>query len=174
MLRYILFSFLLAQTSILSANSVQDRAIYGQIDKINSLREVLVKSMPTDKKPTLETFKRTCKPVGITAKKVSKANGWKFRQVSHKNRNPKNKPNAREARALAKFAADSKLTRFSETSDGITHYYQRITVQQNCTQCHGTSEDRPDFIKKKYPKDKAINFKAGDLRGMYAVSVKNK
>lgn len=50
--------------------------------------------------------------------------------------------------------------------------YRRIDVRKNCLLCHGEKNRRPDFIKEKYPEDRAFDFKEGDLRGMYSVWIK--
>jgi hypothetical protein len=46
-----------------------------------------------------------------------------------------------------------------------------ITVQPSCLACHGPKDERPAFVKKDYPEDRAYGFEDGDLRGIYAVFV---
>jgi hypothetical protein len=48
---------------------------------------------------------------------------------------------------------------------------RRIDVEPSCLACHGTKASRPAFVKENYPADRAFDFKAGDLRGMYAVFI---
>ena len=50
-------------------------------------------------------------------------------------------------------------------------YYRRIIVEGSCLACHGARESRPQFVKDGYPDDRAYNFEAGDLRGVYSVFI---
>ena len=47
----------------------------------------------------------------------------------------------------------------------------RITVREACLACHGAKAERPDFVKERYPEDRACGFEVGDLRGLYSVFV---
>lgn len=54
------------------------------------------------------------------------------------------------------------------------HYFKPILIQAMCLNCHGEKETqiKPDtweMIQKKYPKDAAINYKEGDLRGLWHI-----
>jgi hypothetical protein len=44
-------------------------------------------------------------------------------------------------------------------------------VQPSCLACYGPKDERPAFVKKDYPEDRAYSFEDGDLRGIYAVLV---
>lgn len=163
----VLTTFLLAETL-----NPEFQLVEKEVKQMNEMRESLVGSLSEPVTP--ETFKATCKPVGMRAKQVAKKNGWFFRQVSHKNRNPKNGPNPIESKALEEMSQNSKKTAFWRKDKAGHYYFHRITVQPKCLACHGPKERRPKFIKKKYPKDKAYGFKAGDLRGIYSVLVPSK
>jgi len=59
-----------------------------------------------------------------------------------------------------------------------TKVYKPIIVKAKCLICHGT-EDKLDkkayeAIKEKYPNDKAIGYKVGDLRGAFVVDIVKK
>ena len=54
---------------------------------------------------------------------------------------------------------------------GYKRYVRPIFVEPACLACHGEKDKRPDFIVKKYPKDKAFDFKVGDLRGIISVMI---
>ena len=77
--------------------------------------------------------------------------------------------------ALAKFEQDPDLVGFwdREIRDGQggTRYYRRINVEASCLACHGGKGSRPEFVKNKYPEDRAFDFNVGDLRGMYSVFI---
>lgn len=108
-------------------------------------------------------------------------------RVSLKNRNETlGKPDAWEQGVLKKFnqeQAEGKLassleaSAVTEASDGRWFRYMKaIPTQPMCLQCHGQAADISPKVKavlsKEYPKDKAVDYKAGDIRG--AVSIKRK
>ncbi|NJK64186.1 MAG: DUF3365 domain-containing protein [Synechococcaceae cyanobacterium SM2_3_1] len=147
------------------------------IENLDLLRHGLASSLESrTKPPTGETFKAVCKPVGMQAKQLSQEHGWQVKQIASKYRNPDHAPDSATAeQALERFAADPQLYGYwnQETLNGVegTRYYRRINVEASCLTCHGAKENRPDFVKAKYPQDLAYNFEVGDLRGMYAVFI---
>jgi len=148
-----------------------------EIENLDGLRSGLASTLEGQTEaPTGQTFKEVCKPVGMQAKKLSKENGWKIKQIANKYRNPAHAPdNLHSTMALAKFEQNPELMGFwePETLDGQPgiRYYRRINVEASCLGCHGAKESRPEFVKNKYPQDLAFDFKEGDLRGMYAVFI---
>ena len=139
-----------------------------QLQGFNLMRESLAGSIDPKKEPiTPDTFKKTCMPVGLALKDWGKQKGYKVRQVSHKYRNPDHAPTADEQIALDRFLADKKLEHWQDDQS----IYVRIPMAQSCLHCHGEKSSRPDFIKKKYPKDRAFDFKPGELRGLYRVDL---
>ncbi len=48
-------------------------------------------------------------------------------------------------------------------------YFRRIVVEHPCVACHGGREERPEFVRNRYPEDRAYGFRVGDLRGVYSV-----
>ncbi|WP_204138309.1 DUF3365 domain-containing protein [Halomicronema sp. CCY15110] len=147
------------------------------IENLDAMRSGLASTLEgSDAMPTGETFKQVCKPVGMRAKQLSQENGWQVKQIATKYRNPAHAPDNDQARtALNRFEANPDVMGFwdRETIDGQSglRYYRRINVEASCLACHGAKGDRPDFVKAKYPDDKAFDFNVGDLRGMYAVFV---
>lgn len=119
------------------------------------------------------------------AGRLSREHGWRVTRVGTRVRNPLlGMPDAWEQKVLAEFAERAEQ---GETFSGMTRseavmepggqYYRfmkAIAVQPQCLLCHGPSEQIPDGIKavlkKLYPFDAAIGYKAGELRG--AVSIK--
>ena len=153
----------------LGAAELSTSQVEAFVEEINSMRENLVHGVSGAVTP--ETFAAVCKPVGMRAKSVAKEKHWTFRQVSKQNRNPANQPSAEEAEAIHRFEQDPALFSFWNYGDETATYYRRITVQATCLACHGDRDTRPDFIKTKYPDDLAYGFKAGDLRGIFAVTI---
>ncbi len=119
------------------------------------------------------------------AGRLSREQGWRVTRVGTRVRNPLlGMPDAWEQKVLAEFAERSAN---GESFTGMTHsevvtepggqYYRfmkPIAVQPQCLLCHGPRETIPGEIgavlKRQYPFDEAVGYKAGDLRG--AVSIK--
>ena len=149
-----------------------------KINQINQMRESLAASLDHTKVPiTEQTFKNVCAPVGQSLMSWAKSNGHEARQLSDKYRNPKNRAEGADLLALEEFRKNKNRQFISEarTVNGVagTQIYRRIDVQQNCLHCHGTASSLPEFIKTKYPTDLANGFKPGDLRGIYAIWIRD-
>jgi hypothetical protein len=144
-------------------------------EEIDAMRSALASTIdPKEMEVDQETFAMVCRPVGMRAKKIAKEKGWEFRQLAIKYRNPKNKADLQAVKAMEKFERESELQGFwtidsSSGKDGF-RYFRRITVEPACLNCHGEKEKRPDFIKNKYPDDRAFDFNSGDLRGVYSIN----
>jgi hypothetical protein len=106
----------------------------------------------------------------------------KVRRTSLNIRNPKNSPDEIDTKILnayAKNLADGKFDPkdIKVVKDGnTTRVYKPLLVTKACLKCHGenVSSDIKSAIAKKFPKDKAINLKAGTLRGVMVAEIKNK
>lgn len=122
-----------------------------------------------------ETFKKVCGAVGKRAKDISEKTGLKIRHAATKNRNPVNAADGRERAIIEKFESDKNLAEIWEDFESEGKPYKRYTrpifIEQACLACHGSKESRPEFIKTKYPEDKAHGFSEGDLRGIISVTV---
>ncbi len=120
----------------------------------------------------------------ILTKKFGELNNVVIKRVSFKNRNAANYPDAYEQMQLKEFQSMYKqglLDDNSEFADIITEngkeylrYMKPIFVLSTCLNCHGSDEEISPEVKsiiaEKYPNDKAVGYKDGDLRG--AVSIK--
>jgi uncharacterized protein DUF3365 len=119
------------------------------------------------------------------AGRLSREHGWRVTRVGTRVRNPLlGMPDAWEQRVLAEFA--ERAAKGKEFADMTHHevvtepagqyfrFMKPIVVQAKCLFCHGSSEQIPasirTMLKQQYPFDRAIGYKAGDLRG--AVSIK--
>ncbi len=110
--------------------------------------------------------------------------GLSIRRVSNKWRNPKDVPDTYETEVLQHFASlreedelDNSVEHYEITTvDSVRYfrYMKPIVVQPVCLPCHGDRTAMKDLItivlQQRYPEDKAVGYKADDLRG--AVSVK--
>jgi len=148
-----------------------------QMEQLDRLRISLASTLEgSSEEPTMDTMRQVCMPVGKRAMAIGKENGWTVRQVASKYRNPDHAPaGSQETDVIDLFASHPEINGLwepatAEQGAGV-NYYRRIDVQASCLACHGSRDNRPAFVKEKYPADKAFNFKPGDLRGMVAVYI---
>ncbi len=142
---------------------------------IDRMRSGFASSITASEDVDAETFARVCKPVGMQLKQTASTNGWEMRQIARKYRNPLHAPDPEANEIIDQFETDDQLDSLwiRTNSSGATgwRYFHRITVEQTCLSCHGARDDRPSFIKSKYPDDKAFDFVEGNLRGVYSVFI---
>ena len=149
-----------------------------QMEQLDRMRISLASTLEgSTEEPTMDTMREVCMPVGKRAMAIGQENGWTVRQVASKYRNPDHAPaGAQETEVIDLLAKHPEINGLwepatAEQGAGV-NYYRRIDVQASCMACHGSKDSRPAFIKDKYgDKDRAFNFKPGDLRGMYAVYI---
>jgi hypothetical protein len=119
--------------------------------------------------------------VPITAN-LSNKYGVEIKRVSHKPRNPDNNPTARENDIISSYLADMKvgneLKPVVKEYEGKHFYYAPIITMEACLQCHGQVGSNIlvqnyETIQELYPNDKAIDFKSGELRGIWSLEFKN-
>lgn len=147
------------------------RRVVAAVHEVDSLRSARAATISDDEIVDFETFARVCQPVGRRGMELAQANGWVFRQVSLRNRNPANVPDSAGFDIYRRFQEDSSLdSLWVEMDDGL-RYYHRIIVEPSCLHCHGAAEERPRFVFERYPDDRAYGFEPGDLRGLYSIFV---
>jgi len=66
-----------------------------------------------------------------------------------------------------------------ETDGEWINFYAPILLAPLCQKCHGIPGETMglenyDIIQKYYPEDEAINYKSGDLRGLWSISFRKK
>lgn len=157
------------------ANTPEERAA-AAADEIITMRSELAKEFI--KPGTVideETFKKVCGAVGKRVKDISEKTGLKIRHAAVKNRNENNAASEAEAALIKRFEEDKNLKEIWEDAEvegkAAKRYTRPIFVESACLACHGPKDSRPEFIKVKYPDDKAFDFKEGDLRGIISVTV---
>ncbi len=119
------------------------------------------------------------------AGRISRETGWRVTRVGTRVRNPLlGMPDAWEQKVLADFegriAKGEEIDKISfsevvsEPDGRFFRYMKAIGVKPQCLACHGPEDQIPSsvraILKERYPHDKAIGYKAGDLRG--AISIK--
>lgn len=98
--------------------------------------------------------------------------GLRFNNVSDRPRNPRNRADADELRAMAWFRAHPDAEERLVTSErgGAWYLYTRpIWIEQYCLKCHGRREDAPPTIRERY--DTAYDYQVGDLRGLVSIHI---
>lgn len=106
------------------------------------------------------------------------------RRTALRFRNPANKPDSLELLVLKEMSGQPKTIEGTGTkivrheSSGEIHYFKSIVLQPMCLNCHGTpgeqiKEATLARIQQLYPDDKAVNFKEGDLRGVWHIVFKS-
>ena len=144
------------------------------IEGLDGMRSALASTIETDEVDA-GTFAQVCKPVGMQARQIAQDNGWLVRQVATQYRNPANKADTEATLLSTHFMSEKDFEQlwFRTKLEGAPgwRYLHRITVEPACLACHGAKEERPEFVRTKYPDDTAFNFSEGDLRGLYSVFV---
>lgn len=99
-----------------------------------------------------------------------------IQRLSDKNRNPKNAITTQiDSLAWEKINLE-KASFVEQDIDGEIYYYKPILLAMStCVKCHGGVDDisasTQKIINEKYPDDKAVGYKTGDLRGMWKVNI---
>ncbi|WP_457617401.1 Tll0287-like domain-containing protein [Lutibacter sp.] len=103
-----------------------------------------------------------------------------IKRTSDKVRNPKNAPTKREQEVISTYKAlkakGEKLTPIVEIdAANKKHFYAPIIVNKKCLSCHGTKGEElsvktDSLIKTMYPKDLAVDYKIGDVRGVWSIT----
>jgi len=110
---------------------------------------------------------------------LSKAYNAKIQRISDQPRNPQNQPDALDLAIIDAYkkqitAGQELQAHLENTGSEIIFYSPIIILNPLCLNCHGepgsTAEQvNIDFIKTKYPEDKAVGYKLGDLRGVWKI-----
>lgn len=112
---------------------------------------------------------------------LAKANEVTIKRVSNKNRNPSNKSDKMEDFLMKGFGIDlsegNDLTPKLILKDDSVIFYKPIITQAFCLNCHGEPGKEITFrndsiIQTLYPRDKAVGYKANELRGLWRIGFK--
>lgn len=106
-----------------------------------------------------------------------------IRRVTLKTRNPLNKPDEFEETHLRFFEERASMKEENIEHYEITEekgrkflrYMKPVFIQEMCLKCHGNQSNIPSEVKKilskRYPQDKAIGYKVGDIRGAITLKI---
>lgn len=103
-----------------------------------------------------------------------------IRRTAVRYRNPNNKPDSLELLVFDEMEGLMKSTKIPNAkvvrsaSTGEIHFFQPILLQAMCLNCHGAPRKQIQDatltrIQQIYPDDRAVNFKEGDLRGLWHI-----
>ncbi|MCF6360113.1 MAG: DUF3365 domain-containing protein [Cyclobacteriaceae bacterium] len=107
-----------------------------------------------------------------------------IKRTSLKLRNSKNGPDSLEKKMLDMYLIMSRMRNpimipkiLEKNKDKIQFYAPIMIANETCLKCHGIIEqtmlkDDYDIIKRFYPNDKAIDYKLGQFRGMWSITLK--
>jgi hypothetical protein len=102
------------------------------------------------------------------------------RRTALKIRNPHNKPDAFDIEIMHAYEKSIKEQTFKpndikmiEAGD-TTRIYKPLMTEAACLKCHGSNVQKEiqEIITSNYPKDQAIGFKEGSLRGVVVAEIK--
>ena len=151
-------------------------------DFMVQLKNILIKQIKSE--GTLSAVAVCSDTAQVLTNNFGLKKGVYIKRVSFKNRNKHSVPDEFEARILKEFEQikkEGKLNSDTEHFEIIIEndyqylrYMKPIKIGAACLKCHGNEEKISSEVKgliaKRYPDDKAIGYKNGDLRG--AVSIK--
>ncbi len=117
------------------------------------------------------------------ARQQSSRHGWRIGRTSLKPRNPGNAPDDWERAVLERFeqrrtagedpAGMEFFEMVEQNGNRLFRYMKAIpTAEKPCLACHGDNI-RPEVaaaLDKRYPKDQARGFRAGDIRGAFTIT----
>jgi len=102
------------------------------------------------------------------------SSGLSFNNVSDRARNPYNRADADELKAIAYFrehpGATELLTHITvPTGERFYHFTAPIRVEPYCLTCHGAREHAPPTVRDRYPE--GYGYLVGELRGVVSIKL---
>jgi len=105
----------------------------------------------------------------------------KVRRTALKTRNEINNPDATDITVMQSYIQEIEKKTFNPENDikvveegNTTRVYKPLLTSGACLKCHGQnmSNEINEMITNSYPKDQAVGFKEGDLRGVIVAEIK--
>lgn len=118
----------------------------------------------------------------ILTRQLESETGLKIRRTSLKVRNPEDLPDPLEQALLTRLAKLHEagnlprevIVEFRGKQSRTFLFAQPIVVQPLCLTCHGDPATIPpdvrEALRKTYPDDRAVGYRAGDLRGIVSIT----
>lgn len=154
------------------ADHPQVKRAQGAVKQLKvSLKEALLGALKQGPEQAVEV----CATRAQAITQVVSQDGLVIGRASHQLRNPINKPKPWVEPLLRSYVARSAGPRYRtvELPKGVMGYVEPIYATRICATCHGSQVGGSvaQRIQQHYPKDRAIGFAAGDLRGVFWVEV---
>lgn len=93
-----------------------------------------------------------------------------IRTTSDRPRNPQNKADINELKAIEYFKNNPQQSRyFSEDDKDIYQYAVVLKIEQECLKCHSKREEAPLYIRQKY--NESYDYSLGDVRGIISIQM---
>jgi hypothetical protein len=173
-------------SSLLCADTIKEKTLQSVLDDANMATKTLLLTLQSHmqehmKKGGVMDALDFCstQAYALTDEVNSKLpNGISTKRVSLKTRNPVNEAQSDEIKVLKDLESTKELPAYLlEKIDEHTYkFYKPLVIDKPiCLKCHGdisTDKKLETAIKEKYPNDKALNYKMGDLRGAVVVTIK--
>ncbi len=158
------YSFAKTEAEVLNSHAMSHREYYQKlyISKTIPLSEATLPGLPAfSSRPISEKF--------------SKNNllNIHIQTVSDRARNPKNRANKDELKAIDFFKNNPDKTKyFSDENSEFYQYASVLRIEQKCLTCHSTKASAPQFIQDKY--ETAYDYKLGEVRGIMSIVIPKK
>ncbi len=187
LLLIIIFVFLtlFTSTEYIRYRSIKNEVVNNLLREAKNIRSVLMATRRVYHHQFLESgIPLTDKTIGfLPAHSLSRISedfkNWTeselyFNNVSDRPRNPRNRADPLEMKAMNYFRENStEKERFisfkSEEDKLFYHYSAPIWVEKYCLKCHGKREDADITIRTQYAT--AFNYKVGELRGLMSIKL---
>lgn len=173
-------------SSLLCADASQDTTLQSVINDANMATKTLLQTLQSHMQESMKKggvmgaldFCST-QAYALTDEVNSKLpSGISTKRVTLKTRNPANEAQSDEMKVLKDLESKKELPPYViEKVDEHTYkFYKPLVIDKPvCLKCHGdisADKNLETAMKEKYPNDKAINYKMGDLRGAVVVTIK--
>ena len=184
----ILVAFSLYSTYSIILRIQENRKVEVVKQKANNAVELLAKTLKKNLKTHIEAsglegaagfcaYKANEIEQGVNSKLAPNIS---IKRVSLKNRNPNNYPSGYDLIKLIQFKEKEQynipikdISLYERESYWIA--YKPIYVKKVCLKCHGDDKNLNKqaykIIEQKYPQDKAVDYKLGDLRGAFVIKI---
>lgn len=176
----------LATDAYIAYNNATDRARAALLDKAEAVRGILMATRRVYHRVFTEGGLRLDEETlhllpAYTLSRVSadfaswNASGLSFNNVSDRPRNPGNRADAVEMRALEQFRAEpTKEIIFEPFTDARASepyylYARPILIEPYCLECHGSRDAAPAVIRDTY--SEAYDYQVGELRGILSIKI---
>jgi PAS domain S-box-containing protein len=162
----------------------RDQAIEDLRDQAEAIRNTLMATRRVYHHQFIESgIELTAKTVGfLPAHALSRIakdfpnwdnSGIRFNNVSDKPRNPNQKADAAEMKAIEHFRQNSKqevlFTPYQEGEKPFYLYARPIWIEEYCLSCHGSRENAPPAIREMYAT--SYDYQIGELRGILSIKL---